>query len=258
MTRLFERGDLVRCTGDMLREAEDVLILERGSPLQCDDGDHHQYSILLRRCGSFAWISEDCLTLVEAGREDLIATWRAEIDALIAQESDLDWIFSCGRDVEKLSGESLSALGKCMGIPHLWGVTGEGTEWENNAMLVRRAAHPFVSHGDREGWERWCIRELERVAAWKKALGVRGRIADGIWNETGMAGGVSITRPGGGEHHVAPLVSSFLEDPAHQSGVWGIDGGWGGPPGPFYVRWNDEAGQWDTIGFGAHKLKRDS
>lgn len=251
----FNRGDLVRCTCDRFPQAEDVLILERGSPLRLTDGSQqYRYSVLRRRSGFFAWVDHESLTLIEAGREDLIAVWQAEIDAIIARESDLDWIFSGDRDAAKLGGASLAALGKCMGIPDLWGTSGEGIEWQRNASRVRYASYPFVAHGDRQGWERWCAQERERDAAWQKTLGVRGRIPDAIWNETGMAGGSSIHRPDGSEHHIVPLVSAFLEDPAHQSGAWGIDGGWGGPPGPFYVRWS-ALGQWESIGFGRHKLE---
>jgi hypothetical protein len=45
-------------------------------------------------------------------------------------------------------------------------------------------------------------------------------------------------------------VEEFLSQPENQSGVWYIDGGWGGPPGPIMVSW--ENGQWINYGFPPH------
>lgn len=43
-------------------------------------------------------------------------------------------------------------------------------------------------------------------------------------------------------------VGEFLSRPENQSGTWLIDGGWGGPPGPIYVRWDGSA--WEFGGYG--------
>lgn len=71
-------------------------------------------------------------------------------------------------------------------------------------------------------------------------------------DERGMPGiGVSITRRGqksGGMQRCS--VGEFLSLPENQSGGWLIDGGWGGPPGPIYVHWDN--GVWVNWGFCGH------
>jgi hypothetical protein len=49
-------------------------------------------------------------------------------------------------------------------------------------------------------------------------------------------------------------VGEFLSQPENQSGTWLIDGGWGGPPGPIHVRWNDAHQCWDNGGFCGHRF----
>ncbi len=44
-------------------------------------------------------------------------------------------------------------------------------------------------------------------------------------------------------------VGEFLAKPENQSGTWMIDGGWGGPPGPIHVRWDDTAKAWENGGY---------
>jgi len=44
-------------------------------------------------------------------------------------------------------------------------------------------------------------------------------------------------------------VGEWLSQVENQSGVWLIDGGWGGPPGPIHVRWNVKDRAWDNGGF---------
>lgn len=55
-----------------------------------------------------------------------------------------------------------------------------------------------------------------------------------------------------GTYRSGMTVGEFLLDPANQSGTWLIDGGWGGPPGPIYVRWNGTA--WEDGGFGGYRF----
>ena len=69
-------------------------------------------------------------------------------------------------------------------------------------------------------------------------------------NEAGMPGcGVAITRRGAPTNYWSGTVGEFLSDPANQSGDWFIDGGWGGPPGPIGVRWNEVDHAWENGGF---------
>ena len=49
-------------------------------------------------------------------------------------------------------------------------------------------------------------------------------------------------------------VGEFLSKPENQSGTWLIDGGWGGPPGPIHVRWNEETKEWKNGGFCGHSF----
>lgn len=44
-------------------------------------------------------------------------------------------------------------------------------------------------------------------------------------------------------------VGEFLSKKENQIGLWLVDGGWGGPPGPIHVRWNDNVGEWENGGF---------
>lgn len=44
-------------------------------------------------------------------------------------------------------------------------------------------------------------------------------------------------------------VESFLSKPENFGGSWMIDGGWGGPPGPVVVRWDEAARCWDQLGY---------
>jgi len=44
-------------------------------------------------------------------------------------------------------------------------------------------------------------------------------------------------------------VDDWLSIASNCCGEWYIDGGWGGPPGPIKVRWDDVAKQWINCGF---------
>lgn len=50
-------------------------------------------------------------------------------------------------------------------------------------------------------------------------------------------------------------VGEWLTMPENRSGTWLIDGGWGGPPGPIHVRWNEADQCWESGGFGGHAFK---
>jgi hypothetical protein len=51
-------------------------------------------------------------------------------------------------------------------------------------------------------------------------------------------------------------VWEFLSNPKNQKGTWLIDGGWGGPPGPIHVRWNDNKKEWENGGFCGWRFDR--
>ena len=44
-------------------------------------------------------------------------------------------------------------------------------------------------------------------------------------------------------------VAEFLSLPENAGGSWYIDGGWGGPPGPIRVDWDEAAQAWRNRGF---------
>jgi hypothetical protein len=75
-----------------------------------------------------------------------------------------------------------------------------------------------------------------------------------LLNERGWGGALCIWRPVGGVEFVlsGSSVREFLLKPEHQSGTWLIDGGWGAPPGPLFVRWENDAwtygGYWTDRG----------
>lgn len=48
-------------------------------------------------------------------------------------------------------------------------------------------------------------------------------------------------------------VGEFLSKKENQSGTWYIDGGWGGPPGPIRVDWDEQNQCWINKGFPPHK-----
>lgn len=58
----------------------------------------------------------------------------------------------------------------------------------------------------------------------------------------------------GSPHDRRLTVGEFLSIPENQQGVWLIDGGWGGPPGPIHVRWDAEKKEWENGGFCGHKF----
>ncbi len=77
-------------------------------------------------------------------------------------------------------------------------------------------------------------------------------------NERGMGGIVCIWRKD--DHRDSGRsgsVGEWLSTPEHQRGDWYIDGGWGGPPGPLVVRWDDEQRAWLNGGFCGHRFGLD-
>ncbi|WDQ26702.1 hypothetical protein phiKPNH21_00090 [Klebsiella phage phi_KPN_H2] len=62
----------------------------------------------------------------------------------------------------------------------------------------------------------------------------------------------------GSDHARHCSVGEFLSRPENQKGKWLIDGGWGGPPGPIHVQWNEETNEWENGGFGGHRFSNES
>jgi hypothetical protein len=82
-------------------------------------------------------------------------------------------------------------------------------------------------------------------------------LSDTLRNERGMPPiGVAIWRQGdrGDDvNYVTTTVEEFLSKPENQAGTWLIDGGWGGPPGPIHVDWDETAQAWINQGFCGHR-----
>ena len=80
-----------------------------------------------------------------------------------------------------------------------------------------------------------------------------------IGEDGGGFGFVCIWRDGDhGDSARKCTVGEWLSRPENKSGTWLIDGGWGGPPGPIHVRWNEVEQAWDNGGFCGHRFENEA
>lgn len=154
MAQKFKKGDLVRVAKDLKPTMGhftadcDAIVIEHS------DGD---YGLFLKDKGECWWYEEEQLTLIEKGRSDLLKKWKAEEKAEEKEKSNIDWIFSHGKEVlAKSHGASVATLAKCFGLTDLWGSHGEGFIYYQNAMVTLRLAAPFLETGDKAGWLARC------------------------------------------------------------------------------------------------------
>jgi hypothetical protein len=70
-----------------------------------------------------------------------------------------------------------------------------------------------------------------------------------INEDGGEFGFVFIWREGDSGGERTGTVGEWLSHPDNQSGTWMIDGGWGGPPGPIHVRWDELNSEWINGGY---------
>jgi len=167
----FQRGDLVKIV-DKLPEYMSHFISGADAIVMYSYADKYggtdapEYCLLIKNKGQCSWYDEENLILIEKGRTDLIDVWKAEIEARIAEQSDLDWIFEHSEELlnKSFPGASIAALGKCLGMDNLWGEQGEGYIWYQNAIRIGELVKPFLVEKDKEGWLRYCkrIREDKR------------------------------------------------------------------------------------------------
>jgi len=104
-----------------------------------------------------SWYEESQLTLIEHDRKDLLEKWEREAKEEADEKSDLDWIFSHGKEVlERPHGASVQALANCFGLTNLWGSRGEGIVYYENMARTLSAAAPFLVAGDKAAWLSAC------------------------------------------------------------------------------------------------------
>lgn len=163
MTQRFTRGDHVRIAKDLGPgcdhfESDCDAIIVGSYADQYGGSTTDTYTVFLREHGEVSWYDDEYLTLIEAGRVDLLDAWRHERDEARRLHSDLDWVFAHGAEVleKRGPGASIQALANGFGLTNLWGRNGEGITWFNNAMTTLALAEPFLRSGDKVGWLRFC------------------------------------------------------------------------------------------------------
>ncbi len=165
----FAKGDLIQIAKDlgpcMRHFTADCRGIVVGTYAQQYGGNNIKaYTIYLEGHGEVSWYEEHQLTLLEAGRSDLLQTWRDEAARAEEQESDPDWIFSNGEAIlKKASNATVEKLAAMLGITNLWGSHGEGATYYMNAIRILEVASPFLKTGDRAGFEKFCEEVKSRV-----------------------------------------------------------------------------------------------
>lgn len=115
------------------------------------------YTLFFKGHGEVSWFPEEALTLIRANASDLLNQWMQELCDEINMKSDLDWIFSHGKEViEHPYGSSVAELAKCFGLTNLWGKNGEGYDYYINSLGTMKMATPFLEAGDKTGWLEYC------------------------------------------------------------------------------------------------------
>ena len=121
--------------------------------------DDDEYCLWVNGRGVHSWYSSDTFDLLEHDRKDLLDKWKDELAKAIARESDLDYIFSHGKEIaqgEGYNGVVAEALYKCLTSGTMWGSRGEGISFYMNAVAVHNLAKPFLEAGDKDGWLKFC------------------------------------------------------------------------------------------------------
>lgn len=110
--------------------------------------------------GETAWYEEKHLTLISHDRQDIRTQWEDNLKEHRKHMSDLDWIFSHGKEVINRSTYdvvSVLALAKCLNINEkdlLGG--GEAFAFLGNVTNIMITAVPYLLKGDKEGWLEFC------------------------------------------------------------------------------------------------------
>ena len=120
-------------------------------------GNIDSYCLHIKGSGKVSWYHEHQLELIEENRLDLLEQWETKAKKEADLKSDIDWIFSNGKEVlENPHGSTISALAKCFGLTNLWGKNGEWITYHSNATGTLAMARPFLEVGDKTGWLEHC------------------------------------------------------------------------------------------------------
>jgi hypothetical protein len=168
MMQKFNKGDLVHIAKDLgtsmrhfTADVDAIVIGSYFDQFRC--GNKETYTLFLKGRGEVSWYLGSQMTLLETGRYDLLEEWEAERNERIKRHSDLDWIFANGAEVyENATGTTAQALASCFGLHNLWGPSGEGFVFHENALGTMELAKPYLLAGDKEGWLVRC-EELRRL-----------------------------------------------------------------------------------------------
>lgn len=158
----FQKGDHVKVAKDLGKgmshftsDCEAVVLYSYDDKYGGDNTE--SYGIFIKGKGEEAWYKEGHLTLIEAGRCDILQQWKDGIRTEHAMKSNLDWIFSNGEMViDSPHSASIAALANCLSVRSLWGMMGEGYVYHSNARLVLSVAAKFLRTNDKEGWLNFC------------------------------------------------------------------------------------------------------
>ncbi len=171
----FKKGDHVRVAKTMPKwkshfpcDKEAIVVASYYEKFGGDkDIYEKRYTIHIKGLDEHSWYDESQLTLIEANRLDLLKKWRNKEDKDTREKSNLDWIFSHGKEVlKKEYGASLQALFTRLGGSSLWGSRGEGWVYLRNAMSTILVCEKFLKENDRRGFEAYC--KLPKEKRWTK------------------------------------------------------------------------------------------
>lgn len=158
----FNNGDYVRVAKDLgpcmahFQNDCDAIIIGSYAD-QYGGKNRDSFTIFIKGSGKISWYYGSQLALIESNRKDLLAAWQEESDDEHKKKSDLDWIFSNGKEVLKHPNcASVQALADCFGLTNLWGRRGEGFVCYQNMLETLQMAEPFLEASDKAGWLEHC------------------------------------------------------------------------------------------------------
>jgi hypothetical protein len=173
VSQKFQRGDYVRVAKDLglsmshFRADCDAIVI--GSYRDQYGGSNNKsYTLYFEDSGQCSWYDEEQLSLIEAGRADLLEQWQTEREKRNVQQSDLDWIFDPANRKEMLTNPphaSIRGLAACLLITEddLWGPYGEGITYWTNAMRLRAHAEPYLKRSSKADWLAYCEELMAKV-----------------------------------------------------------------------------------------------